>query len=206
MRNSEQPSTVFQYRTLAKASSGNYKAMGSKFLCFLYPVKDEAQIKDELQALRKKYYDATHHCFAWFLAEDASLFRASDDGEPAHTAGTPILNTLRSASLTMVLAVVIRYYGGTKLGTSGLIQAYKSATQNAIDHAEIITVMLSKSYILTLTFSDLNQLIRTIERLKGEIVRLETTTDCLVHFCLPMVQTDAFEQSEFYQNLLNRTR
>jgi uncharacterized YigZ family protein len=130
--------TNFSYRTIAKPAEGQYKEKGSRFLAFAYPVASEGEIKERLEKIRKKYFDARHHCFAWVLGADRRLFRAFDDGEPNHSAGDPILGQLRSKELTYVLIVVVRYFGGVKLGAGGLITAYKTAAAEALNHAEII--------------------------------------------------------------------
>jgi uncharacterized YigZ family protein len=126
------------YRTIAEPTESIYKEKGSKFLAFAYPVYSEEDIKEQLAELRKKYFDARHHCYAYSLGADKSRYRANDDGEPNHSAGDPILGQIRSADLSNVLVVVVRYFGGTKLGVSGLINAYKTATADAIAEATII--------------------------------------------------------------------
>ncbi|MBB6610986.1 YigZ family protein [Pontibacter sp. Tf4] len=126
------------YRTIAEPTESIYKEKGSKFLAFAYPVYSEDDIKEHLAELRKKYFDARHHCYAYILGADKSRYRANDDGEPNHSAGDPILGQIRSADLSNVLVVVVRYFGGTKLGVSGLINAYKTATADALAKATII--------------------------------------------------------------------
>lgn len=126
------------YRTIAAPTESIYKEKGSKFLAFAYPVYSEEDIKENLAELRKKYFDARHHCYAYSLGADKSRYRANDDGEPNHSAGDPILGQIRSANLSNVLVVVVRYFGGTKLGVSGLINAYKTATADALAEAVII--------------------------------------------------------------------
>ena len=115
------------YLTLAEPAEALYKEKGSKFLAYAYPVSSEEQIRECLEALRKRYYDATHHCYAWRLGADGQNYRVNDDGEPSSTAGRPILGQLLSYGVTDVLVVVVRYFGGTKLGVSGLIAAYKES-------------------------------------------------------------------------------
>jgi uncharacterized YigZ family protein len=125
------------YRTIAAPAEGLYKEKGSKFIALAYPVYSEEEVKEILAGLRKQYYDARHHCYAYSLGADKSRYRANDDGEPNHSAGDPILGQIRSADLSNVLVVVIRYFGGTKLGVSGLIQAYKTAASEALASATI---------------------------------------------------------------------
>jgi len=131
-------SMVFSFRTISGSTEGLYKEKGSKFLAFVYPVKTEADIKQHLDALRKTYFDARHHCYAWMLGPDKKLFRAADDGEPNHSAGDPILGQIRSRDLTDVLVVVVRYFGGIKLGVGGLITAYRAAAEDALQQATVI--------------------------------------------------------------------
>lgn len=126
------------YRTIAKPSEGSYKEKGSKFLAFAFPVKSEDEIKEIQKDLRKKYYDARHHVYAFRLGVEKENYRASDDGEPANSSGPPVLGQIRSFDLTDILIVVIRYFGGTKLGVPGLINAYKTAAADALEQAEII--------------------------------------------------------------------
>ena len=149
--------------TVYKPGEGDYKEKGSKFLAFAIPVEGEDEIKTNLEILRKKYYDARHHCYAYVLDHEGSRYRANDDGEPAHSAGDPILGQIRSRRLTNVLVVVVRYFGGTKLGVSGLIHAYKTAASEALENAgtkqvEILQkVIIHFSYDLT---SDIMALVR----------------------------------------------
>ncbi|MDZ7649386.1 MAG: YigZ family protein [Cytophagales bacterium] len=127
---------IFSFLTIDEPAEGAYKAVGSIVLAFAYPVTQasESEIKQKVDALEKKYFDATHHCFAWILGADKSRFRTVDDGEPNHSAGDPILGQIRSKNLTNVLVVVVRYYGGTKLGVGGLIQAYKASAEAALNN------------------------------------------------------------------------
>ncbi|GAB3201951.1 putative YigZ family protein [Pontibacter aydingkolensis] len=138
------------YRTIVNPTEGLYKEKGSKFKALAFPVYSEDEVKDVLAEVRKKYYDARHHCYAYTLGADKSRYRANDDGEPNHSAGDPILGQIRSADLSNVLVIVVRYFGGTKLGVSGLITAYKTATADALEQAAIIekheTVLLQAHY------------------------------------------------------------
>ncbi|MCW5910064.1 MAG: YigZ family protein [Cyclobacteriaceae bacterium] len=129
---------VFSFQTLSVPAEALFKEQGSRFLAFAFPVSSEPDIKTHLAALRKKYYDATHHCYAWVLGADKSRYRANDDGEPNHTAGDPILGQIRAHNLTHVLIVVVRYFGGTKLGVGGLAQAYKAASAAVLANAVIV--------------------------------------------------------------------
>ncbi|WP_162052843.1 IMPACT family protein [Pontibacter pamirensis] len=138
------------YRTIEAPAEGLYKEKGSKFISLAYPVYTEEEVKETMAELKKQYYDARHHCFAYCLGADKGRFRANDDGEPNHSAGDPILGQIRSADLSNVLIVVIRYFGGTKLGVGGLINAYKTAAAAALERATIVekheTVLLQVHY------------------------------------------------------------
>lgn len=129
---------VFSFLTIESATEGSYKEKGSKFLAFACPVNSEEEVKGRMDVLKKEYYDARHHCFAFVLGADKAKYRAFDDGEPNHSAGDPILGQIRSKNLTNVLIVVVRYFGGTKLGVGGLISAYKIAAEEALSKAVII--------------------------------------------------------------------
>lgn len=124
------------YQTITKPSEGYYKEKGSKFYSFAFQVHSEDEVREKLDSLRKKYHDARHHCYAFHIGMETPFFRVNDDGEPGHSAGDPILGQIRSYELTNVLIVVIRYFGGTKLGVGGLIHAYKTAAEESLKKAE----------------------------------------------------------------------
>ncbi len=126
------------YKTIHTASEGFYKEKGSKFYAYAYPVFSEEEIVEKQKTLRKKHYDARHHVYAYRLGSDKKRYRASDDGEPANSSGPPVFGQIRSFDLTNILIVVVRYFGGTKLGVPGLIRAYKTAAADAIEQAEIV--------------------------------------------------------------------
>ena len=151
------------YKTLATASEGIYKEKGSKFITYAYPISCEEEVKEYVDELKKKYYDARHHCYAWQLGADGQNFRANDDGEPSGTAGKPILGQIRSHELTNILIVVIRYFGGTKLGTSGLIRAYKEASMDAINNGEIIEKTINNYYRVNFDYGVMNDVMKVIK-------------------------------------------
>ncbi|TXE10978.1 IMPACT family protein [Algoriphagus aquimarinus] len=164
--------------TISRTSDGLYKDRSSKFLYFSYPVKNEEEIKIHLAELRKKYYDARHHCFAWTLGKDGDQFRANDDGEPNHSAGDPILGQIRSNNLTDILIVVVRYFGGTKLGMSGLIQAYKTSAAMAIEENEIIEEQVKTSVSIQFPYPVMNDVMKLIKAHDLDILSQEMTLDC----------------------------
>jgi uncharacterized YigZ family protein len=178
------------YLTLAKISEGLYKEKGSKFLAYAYPVESEEEIKEHLDELKKKYYDARHHCFAFILGKDQDRYRANDDGEPNHSAGDPILGQIRSNNLTNVLIVVIRYFGGTKLGVSGLINAYKEAAAEAIAHNEIVTKIVTEKVRITFDYLAMNDVMRLIKDYELEILKQDFDLECQMTFAVRLQLKD----------------
>lgn len=164
--------------TVSITSEGLYKDRSSKFFYFSFPVKNEEEIKNHLAELRKKYYDARHHCFAWTLGKDGDQFRANDDGEPNHSAGDPILGQIRSNNLTNILIVVVRYFGGTKLGISGLIQAYKTSAALAIEENEIVEEQVKSSVAIKFPYPVMNEVMKLIKAHELQILSQEMTLDC----------------------------
>jgi len=158
------------YLTLKSQSQGLYKEKGSKFLAFAYPVESEQETKEILETLKKQYHDARHHCYAYILGKDGQDFRANDDGEPGHSAGDPILGQIRSNNLTNTLIVVIRYFGGTKLGVGGLITAYKTAAAEAIAANEIITAVVTERVSFEFDYPNMNEVMRLTKALDLKIM------------------------------------
>ena len=151
------------YRTLAAPAEGLYKEKGSKFLAFAYPVHTIDEVKVYLEQLRKDYFDARHHCYAYILGPRKDAFRANDDGEPSGTGGRPIHGQLLSADLTDTLIVVVRYFGGILLGASGLANAYKTAARDAIDHAAIVERTIDCRYRLSFAYEAMNDVMRLLK-------------------------------------------
>ncbi len=150
------------YYEIEKPSEGLFKEKGSKFIARAFPVYQEEEIKTILKQLRKEYYDARHHCYAYILNPDKATYRTNDDGEPSGSAGKPIYGQLLSHNLTNILVVVIRYFGGTKLGIPGLINAYKTATKEAIANNTIITKTINDIYALKFDYPLMNVVMRLI--------------------------------------------
>ncbi|MCL6260340.1 YigZ family protein [Aquiflexum sp. TKW24L] len=173
------------YLTLASVSEGLYKEKGSKFLSFAYPVKTEEEIKEVLDLLRKKYYDARHHCFAYTLGKEKDIFRANDDGEPNHSAGDPILGQIRSHSLTNVLIVVVRYFGGTKLGVGGLITANRTAAAEAIANNQIIEKEDRKEIYLNFDYLEMNKVMKMVKDFDLEISDQKFDNFCEIKLLVP---------------------
>lgn len=174
----EHPNVEDTYKTLSKVSSGLYKDRSSKFHYFAFPVKTEEEIKNHLADLRKTYYDARHHCFAWILGINGDSYRANDDGEPNHSAGDPILGQIRSNQLTNILIVVVRYFGGTKLGMSGLINAYKTAAAMAIEENEIIEEQVKSQLKISFSYPAMNEVMKLVKNQELNIIDQQMSLDC----------------------------
>lgn len=166
------------YKTIKTVAEGLYKEKGSKFISLAYPVYTEEEIKSILVDIRTKYYDARHHCYAYRLGADKKRFRANDDGEPSSTAGKPILGQILSADLTNILIVVVRYFGGIKLGVSGLIQAYKEAAADVIAHADIIEKTENCLLRIRFDYRVINEVMKVIKEEEPEVVAREFELEC----------------------------
>ena len=166
------------YKTLAADAEAVYKEKSSKFLAYAYPVESEEQIREILDALHKRYYDATHHCYAWRLGAQGELFRANDDGEPSGTAGKPILGQMLSTEITNCLIVVVRYFGGTKLGVSGLISAYKESARAAIEAGTIVERTVDRRIKIYFPYIAMNDVMRIIKEEQPAILGQEFDNLC----------------------------
>ena len=158
------------YYTISQSAEATFKDKGSKFYAYAYPVVYEDEIRNHLNSLYKQYYDATHHCYAWRLGPKGELSRANDDGEPSGTAGRPILGQILSRELTNILLVVVRYFGGTKLGVPGLINAYKESSRAVIDQCEIIEKTVNVHFKICFSYLIMNDVMRVIKELHPNIV------------------------------------
>ena len=166
------------YKTIAQKSSGLFKDRGSKFHRFAYPIKDEEEIKTYLEELKKEFYDARHYCYAFILGADGQHFRASDDGEPAHSAGDPILGQIRSLELTHCLVVVVRYFGGTKLGVPGLINAYRTAAREALENSRIVKKFITFRMSIHFPYSRMNDVMQMTKSLDLKVINQNFELDC----------------------------
>ena len=166
------------YKTIEGPSEGLYKEKGSRFIALAYPVKNEDEIRDIVVGLKEKYYDARHHCYAWRLGLDKDRFRANDDGEPSSTAGKPILGQLLSNDLTDILIVVIRYFGGIKLGVSGLINAYRVAAADAIDHAVIVEKTVDEQLRIKFDYLVMNDVMKIVKDMSPDVLERNFEMDC----------------------------
>ena len=169
------------FRTIESVSAGTYREKGSKFLAFAYPVQQEGEAKQHVAALKKQYHDARHHCFAWVLGPAGDHSRAYDDGEPGHSAGDPILGQIRSRSLTNILIVVVRYFGGVKLGVGGLINAYRTAAEEALNNAVIVTCEVRNSIKITYPYTSTAEVMRLVKEQDIYIRSQDFAEECVLH-------------------------
>lgn len=166
------------FLTIAGESSGLFKDRNSKFHFFAFPVDTEEDVKELLLDLRKTHYDARHHCYAYALGRNGESFRAVDDGEPNHSAGNPILGQIRSFEVTNTLIVVVRYFGGTKLGMSGLINAYKTSAKMALEANEIIRKFVLETISFRFSYPEMNEVMKLIKQWDLSILTQEMHLDC----------------------------
>ena len=166
------------YKTIEAAAQGEYTEKRSKFLAFAHPVQTVEEVKNWVEQYQKKYYDARHCCYAYMLGAARTDFRANDNGEPSGTAGKPILGQINSAELTDILLVVVRYFGGIKLGTSGLIQAYKTAAAEAIGAARIVERTVDAEVSFFFEYPLMNQVMRIVKEENPTIVNQGYDNDC----------------------------
>ncbi len=168
------------FYTLSEPSEGSYREKGSRFLAFAFPVETEDLIKKHLADLKNTYHNARHVCFAWQLGFDGMNYRVNDDGEPSGTAGKPIFGQIRSHNLSNVLIIVVRYFGGTKLGTSGLINAYKEAAADAIKNGNIIKKTINSFFSLNFSYDQLNNVMRIIKEMDLQIIHQDFGLNCKI--------------------------
>lgn len=167
------------YKTIASPSEETlFKEKNSKFFGFAFPVTSEEEIKSHLETLRKQHYGAVHYCYAFQIGTDKIQFRANDDGEPSNTAGTPIYGQIQSFGVTNVLIVVVRYFGGVKLGVGGLISAYRASAQMALEASEIIEKTINIDYTISFDYKNMNKVMRVIKDKNLEIISQKMELGC----------------------------
>lgn len=182
------------YLTIQAKAEGIYKDRGSKFLSFAFPVKTETEIKEILNQIRKEHHVANHHCYAWRLGADKLAFRANDDGEPSYSAGKPILGQIQSNDLTDILIVVARYFGGTLLGVSGLINAYREAAADAIKNAAIIEKYVQFEYETEFEFEKTNTVMKILKNADAKIISQNYELNCLIKFYIRKSLSETAEE------------
>lgn len=171
---------IDEFKTISNTSEGFYSEKRSKFLAFAHHVETLDEIKDLLAEYRKKYYDARHVCYAYMLGAERKDFRANDDGEPSSTAGKPILGQINSNELTDILIVVVRYYGGVNLGTSGLIVAYREAAADALAHASVINKQVEETIAYDFPYVMMNDVMRIVKEMQPRIVEQTYDNNCQI--------------------------
>ena len=178
------------YYTIDKPTEGIFRDKGSKFIAYAYPFRDENSLKDIITELKSLHPKARHHCWAYRLTPDRSVFRVNDDGEPSGTAGRPILNVLLSKDVTNVLVVVVRYFGGTLLGVPGLINAYKTATQEALEVAEIVEKTVNDVYEIAFEYLQMNDVMRVIKEENIQVLDQQFDNNCVIKMEIRKMQVN----------------
>lgn len=181
------------YRTISDLSEGYYTEKRSRFLSFALPVRTPDEVKTQLDIYRKKYYDARHVCWAYMLGPDRTTFRANDDGEPSSTAGKPILGQINSNNLTDILIIVVRYFGGIELGTSGLIVAYRTAAAEAIAAARIEERTVDETITITFEYPHLNSVMRIVKEDKPDVLAQSFELTCEMTLRIRQSRMDALK-------------
>ena len=170
------------YKTISEPATGSYSEKRSKFLAYAFPVQTEAQVKERLTEIQKKHNDARHHCYAYILGPNKDAYRMNDNGEPSGTAGRPIHGQLMSKDLTNTLVIVVRYFGGIKLGVSGLQNAYKIAAKEALDAANIIEKTIDETYEVTFEYLQMNNVMQLMKDPFVTIISQQSDLNCTIRF------------------------
>ncbi|HEY1024249.1 MAG TPA: YigZ family protein [Sphingobacteriaceae bacterium] len=178
------------YKTILKPSEGIFRDRGSKFIGYAYPIRHEEDTKELLNKVKAEHPKARHHCWAFRLTPDRTVFRLNDDSEPSGTAGRPILNTLLSADVTNVFVVVVRYFGGTLLGVPGLINAYKTAAAEALNNAEVIEKTVNDIYRVRFEYLQMNDIMRIVKEESLLVLDQQFDNNCLLEFEMRQSQTN----------------
>ena len=180
------------YRSIASRAEGLFKDNGSRFIALAYPVETETEIKEIISSLKKEYHDARHHCYAYRLGYRGDIFRANDDGEPSSSAGRPILGQIDANGLSDILVVVIRYFGGIKLGIPGLIRAYKTSTADDISNARIIEKTASRRFRLSFGYLSMNDVMKMTKELGLVPGRQDFGMECTMEVSVRLSLTEKF--------------
>jgi len=179
------------YKTINNVSEEVlFKDKNSKFFGIAFPVLDEESIKQHIESLKKKHHSARHWCYAYQLGTEKITYRANDDGEPSNSAGQPIYGQIQSFDVTNVLIVVVRYFGGVKLGVGGLINAYRTAAQLALENADITEKTINNEYNITFDYKNMNKVMRIIKERQIKIVNQKLELDCQIHISIRKKEAD----------------
>lgn len=184
-----------KYKEIKSPTTGIYKEKGSKFIAYAFAVYSEKDIKERLEEVKKIEYAARHHCYAYILNPDKSAQRANDDGEPSSTAGKPILGQILSNDLTNTLIIVVRYFGGVKLGVPGLIRSYKTAAIDAISNAEIIVKTIKEQYEVAFQYPQMNDVMRLVKEFDLEVINTDFQIECKLIFAVPKSKSNVVEDA-----------
>lgn len=183
---------VYQYKTIETATTSEFKDRGSKFLAYAYPITDTEDVKQKLQVLKKEHPKAVHHCYAYRLGTDGLQYRANDDGEPSGSAGKPILGQIDSTGVTNVLVVVVRYFGGSLLGVPGLINAYKTATQDALQHAVLIERWIEQKAEIQFDYPVMGEVMYLLKQAEATVYKQDLQLFCVVQAGIPKKHADEY--------------
>ena len=187
-------SEAYTYKTIAAATTSDFRDRGSKFIGFAYPVNDVEEVKERVKALKKEHPKAVHFCLAFRIGTDGTLYRASDDGEPSGSAGKPILGQIDSAGLTNVAVVVVRYFGGSLLGVPGLINAYKTATAEALAQAIVVEKQVEKMVTITFDYPVMNEVMQLLKQSEAHIYKQDLQLFCEIKAGIPLKHADGYVQ------------
>lgn len=191
------------YKTISKQAEGLYKEKGSKFIGYAARVENEEEAKSFLEQIKKEHPTARHHCYAYRFGATGEVYRANDDGEPGNTAGKPIHGQLLSFDVSDVMVIVVRYFGGTKLGASGLITAYKSAAYDALNNAEIIEITEQVKFTVAFNYALTGEVMRFLSNIGAQIRHEEHGESYILHFSVPLDEKNKIEESWKANHTLN---
>lgn len=187
------------YKTITQPSKeGLFKDRGSKFYGYAFPVNNEEEIKEKIELLKKQHYNARHWCYAWQLGKEYDHYRANDDGEPSNSAGMPIYGQLQSFNVTNILVVVVRYFGGTKLGVGGLIQAYKTGAKLALENSVIIEKTINEEFLIKFEYPEMNTVMRIIKDENISIINQKMELNC--EFIISIRKKEAKKVFDIFDN------
>lgn len=190
---------IDSYKTIIQASKeGLFKDRGSKFYGYAFPVTNEEEIKEKIELLKKQHYNARHWCYAWQLGKNYDHYRANDDGEPSNSAGMPIYGQLQSFNVTNILVVVVRYFGGTKLGVGGLIKAYKNGAKLALENSIIIHKTIDEVFLIKFEYPEMNTIMRIIKDENISIINQKMELDC--QFIISIRKKEAIRIFKIFEN------
>lgn len=191
---SNQTIVTDSYKSISVLSKGLYKDNGSKFISFAYPIEQEEEVKTILTQIKKEYFDARHHCYAYRIGYQGDKWRINDDGEPSSTAGKPILGQTLSNELSDILIVVVRYFGGIKLGVPGLIKAYKTAAADAIANNKIVEKIAGEFFTVTFDYLQMNDVMKVLKDMDIKPISQNFDNLCTIEVRVRLTQIEQFKE------------